>query len=193
MAQADSNHSTPPTNTSANNIVDPSRRGFLAQAAAVAAGGAALGVALPLPQSANASQGVPDPIFAAIEAHKAARAVVYSACDDISAAEQEIGRGKVSEARKSGNAVRLEQCEAAMSAAHDAEDVAACVLVTIYPTTFAGVLALLEYATAADTDGQGWPSDLCVEDDDDGTRTGSWQFFLIKRLAEVLPDLVGGA
>ena len=126
MTQADSVHSTPPINTSAINLIDPSRRGFLVRAAAVAAGSAAVGMALPPPQSANASQGVPDPIFAAIEAHKAARAVVYSACDDISAAEQEIGRGKVSEARKSGNAVRLEQCEAAMSAAHDAEDVAAC-------------------------------------------------------------------
>lgn len=38
MAQAKTNTST---------ILDPSRRGFLAQAAAVAAGGAALGVALP--------------------------------------------------------------------------------------------------------------------------------------------------
>jgi hypothetical protein len=44
MTQADSVY-TPPTNTSANNIADPSRRGFLAQAAVVAAGGAAIGMA----------------------------------------------------------------------------------------------------------------------------------------------------
>jgi hypothetical protein len=45
MTQANSVHSTPPTNTSANNIVEPSRRGFLVQAAVVAAGGAAIGMA----------------------------------------------------------------------------------------------------------------------------------------------------
>ena len=39
MTQADSVHSTPPTNTSDNNV-DPSRQGFLAQAAGVAAGSA---------------------------------------------------------------------------------------------------------------------------------------------------------
>ncbi len=72
MTQADSVHSTPPTNTSANNIVDPSRRGFLAQAAVVAAGGAALGMALPLPQSASALQGISDPISALIVTNAAA-------------------------------------------------------------------------------------------------------------------------
>jgi hypothetical protein len=48
MAKADSVHSTPPTNTSAT-TPQSSRRGFLAQAAGVAAGGAAIGASLPLP------------------------------------------------------------------------------------------------------------------------------------------------
>jgi hypothetical protein len=67
MTQADSVYSTPPTNTP----IDTTRRRFLAQAAVVAAGGAAIGVALPLPVSAGDSQRVPDPIYAAIERHRA--------------------------------------------------------------------------------------------------------------------------
>jgi hypothetical protein len=48
MTQADRVLSTPPTNTSATNPKS-SRRGFLVQAAGVAAGGAAIGAGLPLP------------------------------------------------------------------------------------------------------------------------------------------------
>ena len=48
MTQADRVHSTPPINTSAT-TPNSSRRGFLVQAAGVAAGGAAIGAALPLP------------------------------------------------------------------------------------------------------------------------------------------------
>ncbi|RZN31254.1 hypothetical protein CWO90_17590 [Bradyrhizobium sp. Leo121] len=55
MNRADRVHSTPPLNSSSNNIaattdidcVNSTRRAFLAQAAAVTAGGAALGAALP--------------------------------------------------------------------------------------------------------------------------------------------------
>jgi hypothetical protein len=53
MTQADSVHSTPPTNTSAIQAKS-SRRRFLVQAAGVAAGGAALGAALPLSAPAAA-------------------------------------------------------------------------------------------------------------------------------------------
>jgi hypothetical protein len=70
--------------------------------------------------------------------------------------------------------------------------VAACVLVTISPTTLAGVLALLEYANAADTDGECWPAEL-EDDDESSTRTRTWHFVLIERLVEALPDLVGAA
>jgi hypothetical protein len=48
MAKADRVLSTPPTNTSAT-TPKSSRRGFLVQAAGVAAGGAAIGAGLPLP------------------------------------------------------------------------------------------------------------------------------------------------
>ena len=71
MDQADSVHSTPPTNTP----IDTTRRRFLSQAAAVAAGGAAGGMALPLPYSKDPGR-VPDPILEAIGAHRAATAGV---------------------------------------------------------------------------------------------------------------------
>jgi hypothetical protein len=71
MTKADSVLSTPPTNTSA---LTPrsSRRGFLVQAAVLTAGGAALGASLPLPALPAATAAGPDPIFAAIEAHRSA-------------------------------------------------------------------------------------------------------------------------
>ena len=146
---------------------------------------------LPLP--ANAFQGVPDPIFDAIEAHKAARPAMYSAIDDRSAAEDEImGSGTaVRNARAAGKADRLVVCESALSSAFENETEAACVLVTVTPTTLAGIIALLEYAIVADTDGEGWPIDL--SDDDEGGRIRSWHFFLIERLAKALPGMVGVA
>jgi hypothetical protein len=54
MTQADRVHSTPPTNTSAT-TPKSSRRGFLVQAAGVAAGGAAIGAGLPLPAPPTAA------------------------------------------------------------------------------------------------------------------------------------------
>jgi hypothetical protein len=50
-----------------------------------------------------------------------------------------------------------------------------------------GVLALLKYANAADTDGKGWPDDLQSEDD---SKRRSWHYFLIEALAEVLPGMI---
>jgi hypothetical protein len=61
MDQADSVHSTPPTNLPAV----PTRRGFLSQAAGLAVGGAALALATLPASAAN------DPIFAMIETHRA--------------------------------------------------------------------------------------------------------------------------
>jgi hypothetical protein len=116
---------------------------------------------------------------------------VYSAVGAVSAIEREItGAGvKLSAAR--GNDARLESCEDALHRAFEAETDAACVLVTEMPTTMAGVLALLAYANAADTDGEGWPDSLYA--DDSCTKTRSWHFFLIAALTEVLPAIMGVA
>jgi hypothetical protein len=69
----------------------------------------------------------------------------------------------------------------------DAETDASCVLVSIRPTTVAGVIALLRYANTADTDGKAWPRELVS---DDGTKIRSWHYFLIEVIAEALPGMV---
>ena len=71
----------------------------------------------------------------------------------------------------------------------DLESDAAIVLLTVQPTTLAGILALLNYAVEADTDGVGWPAAL---ESDDGQITRSWQVFLIEGIAEALAGLVAG-
>ena len=74
MAQADRVLSTPTTNAPAVS----SRLGFLAPAAAVAAGGAAVGMVLSIAGDRLASER-PDRIYAAIEAHKVAAAETKAA------------------------------------------------------------------------------------------------------------------
>jgi hypothetical protein len=77
MAQADSVHSTPPTNTPISQIhpVDaPSRRRFLSTAAGIAAGGTVLALAtIPPASAAAAPAGSLDPVFSLIEAHRTAQ------------------------------------------------------------------------------------------------------------------------
>jgi hypothetical protein len=172
---------------SKTSTMNPARRAFLSRAANVAAGSAALTVAATIAGSARAIQSGPDPILEAIEAHKAARVVVYSAVDAVSDREKQLAaEGKRYSHDREGDA-QLEECEAALHRAFDAETDAACVLVSERPSTMAGVLALLQYATAADIDGEGWPTALCSDDD---TKTRSWHYFLIEALAAALTDLV---
>src|SRR5258706_10605865 len=72
------------------------RRRFLSQAAGVAAGSAALTMAGAMPSPAAGLQNVPadDPIYAAIEAHKAARAAVVSTVNANEALVEELPRDK---------------------------------------------------------------------------------------------------
>jgi hypothetical protein len=197
MIQADRVHSTPPTNTSAINpssSVETSRRGFLVQAAGVAAGGAALGAGLPLPAPAGTSGEVPDAILAAIENHKAVSRSLTETVHNQSDLEEIFPLDK----RRSHIDVwdenivatddpRWIESERALRAAYDAEMDAAIELVTVLPTTAAGLLALLEYAIFADRDGELWPTGL---QSDDGKRTRSWHHFLIENLSEILPRFV---
>jgi hypothetical protein len=196
MTQADSVHSTPPTNTSANQTRS-SRRGFLVQAAGVAAGGAALGMALPLPVSAGDSQRVPDPILAAIERHRRA----YQDWMD-NMGEDEIEDAVPSECRQSslvgalygdpdwqvaGEDPRwLAHIETACRTTTARED-AAIALVSFDTLSLAGVVALLEYVASVEAkDPESWPD---LADDDGSIR--NWHFFLVERLAEALPGMVG--
>jgi hypothetical protein len=65
---------------------------MMARTEGAAYGGAALGMALPLPVSAGGAERVPDPILAAIEAHKAAVTAGEAAHDRYSALEEELHR-----------------------------------------------------------------------------------------------------
>ena len=67
--RTDTRLSTPPLNTSSNNVavstgdrVDSTRRAFLSLAAAVTVGGAALGVAIPMPGSAVGAGQAPEAV-----------------------------------------------------------------------------------------------------------------------------------
>jgi hypothetical protein len=186
MTQADRVLSTPPTNTS-------SRRNFLAQAAVVAAGGAALGVVLPLPVSAGDSLRVPDPILAAIETHKAAAAATEAAHKRLSAFENELADNErlQRDRRHEDETRRGEEIEAAIEEAFHTEEVAAYELLNVDPTTMAGVVALLTYACDHDdaAHGMGWPEAIACEEAKD---TRSWQYFLIANLVEILPGLMAG-
>jgi hypothetical protein len=170
MAQVDSENSTATP-------VAPTRRLFLSTAATLAAGGAALGLAIP-PALATA-----DPIFVAIEAHKAAFARVIAAIDVEQAVEAAIPKGPTK-----GIDPRLIDSGKATSAAWKAECDAAIELVSVRPETMAGVVALLNYAISADRDGETWPRELVA---DDGETVGSWHHFLIRNLTKSCPAFCG--
>ena len=139
MTLADRVHSTPPLNSSSNIVAEPgtpgpvhsSRRSFLARAAAVAAGGAALGAAMPLPRPAAGAEQVHDPIFALIETHRATT-------EALNAVLREKGR-----LEKAGQ----ESDESLEDAAFEAEEDALTELIETVPATLAGVIASMTYIT----------------------------------------------
>jgi len=149
-----------------------SRRGFLAQAAAVAAGGAAVGVALPLPVSAGASERVPDPIFTAIAAHQAAHLAHGNAIDAQDEADTRYGHDS-DEAWEAD-----EHCEEACHFAHDV----AWQLARSVPTTLAGVVALLRFANQFEDEGNEWSSDT-------NGRSG-WHYQLCATMAAAIEAII---
>jgi hypothetical protein len=173
MAKAKRVHSTPPLNT------PTSRRRFLSATATLAAGSAALGLAIPPAFATD------DPIFIAIVTHKAAFARVMAAIDIEQAVEASIPKEMRLQIHETDE--RWLESRKAVSAAWEAEGDAAIELVNVYPTTMAGVMALLEYAISDDTDAETWPQDLLS---DDGETGGSWHHFLIRNLTEILPGLL---
>jgi hypothetical protein len=145
-----------------------------------------IGVTLAGSAVAQPAAAISDPIYAAIEAHKAARAAVNSALDAHTLLERELPCDKRlsnidawEEKIVETDDPRWIESERAVWQAWEAEDGAAIDLVCIQPTTRAGVLALLDHAIAYDTDGEGWPRGL---QSDDGKRTRDWHQFLIENL-----------
>ena len=103
----------------------------------------------------------PRSIFAAIEAHKAASVAVHASVSVHAKLESELPREKrrsrvdaVEEKIAASDDPRWIESERGVMRSFDTETDAACALVSVRPTTIAGVLALLQYANTADTDGQ---------------------------------------
>jgi hypothetical protein len=120
-----------------------------------------------------------DPIFASIEAHKAAHAVVLEAVGRYSQFEREqqaVDRLQTAK-RHEDEQRRAEEIEADLEEAYDAETDAACELCDVRPTTMQGLVALLNYALVHDKDGHSWPTAL---QSNDGRKTRSWHHFLIE-------------
>jgi hypothetical protein len=141
-------------------------------------------------QSAAAAD---DPIFAAIEAHKAARATWIEWVYRHSDLEEELPQEKCKswadmyeEKIFEMDDPRWIECERAVVRTMNAEIDAAVVLVDVRPTTQAGICALLQYAHASDTDGEAWPREL---QSDDGKITRPWEYFLIESVAGALAKL----
>jgi hypothetical protein len=126
MTKANRVHSTPPTNTP----VDPTRRRILSQAAGIAAGGAALALAIPPARAAD------DPVFALIEAHRAA---------DVALEATLAEKSRLEEAGQKYD-------DSLAEAAHEAEISALYDLVEAVPATLAGVIASMTYIVGL-TDG----------------------------------------
>ncbi|WP_271590755.1 twin-arginine translocation signal domain-containing protein [Bradyrhizobium sp. CCBAU 53415] len=191
MTEADRVRSTPHLDSSSNNVarattIDPvetsSRRRFLAQAAAVTAGGVALGAALPLPGSAKGADLATDPMFAAIEAHKAARAMTSTwlarYCELETLLPQEKRRSSIcawGETIVATDDPRWIEAERKVDLTSDAEFDAAYALLEVVPTTREGLFALLKHAIAPEADLHSWPE--------------YWNSDLLEYLSEVLPQL----
>jgi hypothetical protein len=133
-------------------------------------------------------------LFAAIEIHKAARAasVAADACHsdldrDLPADKCRSSVTAQSETIVATDDPRWIAAERRLWASYEAETDAAATLVSVMPATLPGVLALLQYAVAADPDGHSWPD---LMPDDTAKLSRPWHYFLIANLSEVLPGMV---
>jgi hypothetical protein len=167
------------------NSTNTTRRGFLSTAASLAASAA---VAIP---TDAADPSTPDPIFEAIEVHKAARLAFENAVSRGSALEQELPREKTrswitvwEETIVETDDPRWIDSVREVHRASEAATDAAYALANVAPTTMAGVVGLLQYAISFPP--EEWPEG--VQSDED-TETRPWHTFLIEMLIAVLPGM----
>jgi hypothetical protein len=132
---------------------------------AILAGAASAAVAIP-----TAAAPMPDPIFAAIEAHRAAWAALEKDCSRLSDES-------------------TPEAEAEFYRLNDAVEEAAGSLVETQPTTMAGAVTLLRHV--AEHEDKGDTID-CLEDEDDG-KTKPWSYFMHQTLADALEKMRAGA
>ena len=161
------------------------RRRFLSTAVGIAAGSTALALANPVLAAAN------DPVFAAIEVHKAARLAFENAVSRGSALDEELPGEKTRSWITVWEQTIVETDDPrwidSVREVHltcDAATDAAYALANIAPTTMAGVLGLLQYAISFPP--EEWPEG--VQSDED-TETRPWHTFLIEMLIAVLPGM----
>jgi hypothetical protein len=158
------------------------RRGFLSTATALAAS-----VAVAVPAKAS----TPDPIFDAIEVHKAARFAFENAVSRSCALEQELPREKTrswvtvweEEIVETDDPRWIDSVREVHQTSEAATD-AAYALANVAPTTMAGVVGLLQYAISFPP--EEWPEGVASDDD---TETRPWHYFLIETLIAVLPGM----
>jgi hypothetical protein len=167
------------------NSTNTTRRGFLSTAAALAASAA---VAIPT-DAANAFRA--DPIFEAIEVHKAARLAFENAVSRGSALDEELPREKTRSWITVWDQTIVETDDPRwidsvreVNRTSDAAADAAYALASIAPTTMAGVVRLLQYAISIQP--EEWPEGVHSDDD---TETRPWHYFLIEMLIAALPGM----
>jgi hypothetical protein len=161
------------------------RRRFLSTAVGIAAGSTALALANPVLAAAN------DPVFAAIEAHKAARLAFENAVSRGSALDEELPSEKTrswitvwEQTIVETDDPRWIESVREVHRTSDAETDAACALASIAPTTMAGVVGLLQYVISIRP--EEWPEGVHSDDD---TETRPWHTFLFEMLIAVLPGM----
>jgi hypothetical protein len=131
----------------------------------------------------------PDPVFAAIAAHKAASAALDDACLHMSRLERDIPKERrkewFDEDRAAGIGAdddpRWTGVLAANRAAFHAETHCAWVLAHVRPASLAGAAALLRYAAEYEDEGCDWPSDPETENGEE-----EWMSTLHRSLAAAL-------
>jgi hypothetical protein len=199
MTQADSVHSTPPTNTSARH----SRRSILGAIAGSAAAAGGIAAAEGINLSANKinvlapktpskeitpSQGIEaDPIYAVIERHrKACRE--HNEALDIHMDFEEIGM----------TGAKLEEYKrlvAETDAAYDELEDAGLDLINTQPTTMAGIFALCQYIKPlfAEDDAPDLPQYILYDDDTTATPAGALCYVIGRAVEDLMKAPAGTA
>jgi hypothetical protein len=138
-----------------------------------------------------------DPIFAAIEAHAAVNVAMHACIKEHSALERELpmDRQKSSITGWEEKIVETDDprwidAERRLYALNGAEIDASMELISVEPTTLAGVAALLKHVATIEAKGWDWPSDLKEDDAKPPVLGKKWEVFLHRNLAATLSAIV---
>lgn len=169
--------------------------------------GAALALALPTASAlAEVGGSAPDPIFAAIERHRTAHACFIAAVEVHGALQERLPPEKRQTLITSYECSIVETDDpryiAVQKLVHEKcgrEDELAIDLVSVMPTTLAGVTALLNYVGEhSKKDDVQWPDELLLDDMSDFSAFAqeegiSWHLALTLHVAEALRNITSGS